>query len=259
MHRLKQPSADEDFSGAWCNANAVTSSIMEAVSLITPVLETFFIRAVVDAMPEQIESGLAQRCQAFIREESNHSRVHKRFNDALLNYLGRTPPGLGLMEALLRGARRYLPLSYCLMLAAALEHLAAVLSKIYVRRETLLRMDSEFARELFALHAREEIAHCSVVFDLWRSCSPAGRLGRSLILGAILVAGLIYVVTAVPWILYRKQNYRWSATLAALVGFVRQDSADLRAYSPLTDLFSFIRRDYHPDQLFKGELGGVMP
>lgn len=251
MRRLNQQTSRDDFSSAWCNANAVTSSVMEAVSLITPVLETFFIRTVAEAMPEQSDSGLGLRCQEFIREESNHSRIHRRFNAALLSYLGRTPPGLALVEAALNGARRHLPLAQCLLLAAALEHLAAVLSKVYVGRESSFRMDSDFARELFALHAREEIAHCSVVFDLWCSRGSAGRVGRSLTILLILFAGLVYVAAAVPWILHRKHHRRLRTTLAALAGFARRSPIGIRAYSPLGDLFSFIQRDYHPDRLFK--------
>jgi hypothetical protein len=257
MQRLNQQTTGEDFSRAWCNANAVTSSVMEAVSLITPVLETFFIRTVAEAMPPQRDGELGLRCQEFIREESNHSRIHRRFNAALLHYLGKTPPGLALVEAALNGARRHLSLAHCLLLAAALEHLAAVLSKVYVGRESSFRIDSEFARELFALHAREEIAHCSVVFDLWRSRSSAGRIGRALTILLILFAGLVYVVAAVPWILHRKHQRRLRATLLALAGFARRSPTGLRAYSPLGDLFSFIQRDYHPDHLFKNGGAGA--
>lgn len=258
MQFLDNYPTTEDMSGAWCNSSVVTSSIMEAVSMVTPVLENFFIRTVAEALKEERETELGQRCHEFIREESNHSRIHKKFNQALIRYLGKTPPGLAMIEALLDGTRRHLSLSSRLLLAAALEHMAAVLSKVYVKQEGSMHIESAFARELFVLHAREELAHCSVVFDLWRSKDATGRLGRSLTILVILLAGAFYVTAAVPWILYRKSGKRLGVTLSALAGFTAGSRADIRAYSPLSEMFAFVRRDYHPDKLFADSLAETL-
>lgn len=250
MHHLKQFSANDDYSGTWCNSNAVTSSVLEAVSLVTPVLEKFFIRTVADALPAHTENELRQRCQEFIREESNHSCIHQKFNNSLFNYLGSMPPGLSMVEAMLDSARRHLSITNQLLLAAALEHLAAVLSKVYMQQEGKLHIDSDFARELFAFHAREEIAHCSVVFDLWRSQGDTGRTRRALTIMAILLMGAIYASRAVPWILYRKNSKHAWRTVKALAGFVRGSFACFKDYSPLAEMLSFVRHSYHPDKLF---------
>lgn len=256
MQHLNHLTMSDDLSGAWCNTNAVTSSIMEAVSFVTPVMEKFFIRTVDEGLSGEMPSELRQRCQAFIHEEADHSRVHKRFNTALIGYLGRTPPGLRLLDRLLEGTRKHLSLSSRLLLAAALEHFTAVLSKVYLIQEHQLAIESEFARELFAQHAREEIAHRSVVFDLWRSKNDSGRLKRTLTVLAILAAGGIYISVAVPWILQRKTG-SLRRTLAALSAFAAQNRGDIAAYSPLTELFSFVRGNYHPDHLVGKDLAGI--
>lgn len=248
MQHLEHLTTNEDLSGTWCNANAVTSSIMEAVSLVTPVLEKFFIRTVNEGLCEETTPALRERCLTFIREEADHTRVHKKFNTSVLRYLGRTPPGLTRLDALLDGTRKRLSLSSRLLLAAALEHFTAVLSKVYLAQEARLDFQSAFAQALFAHHAREEIAHRSVVFDLWLSKGTNGRFKRSLTVLAILLVGFAYLSIAVPWILHRKLG-KISATLTALAGFALKNHSAIQSYSPLAELFSFVRRDYHPDHL----------
>jgi predicted metal-dependent hydrolase len=258
MQHLDNLAPPEDLSGTWCNANAVTSSVMEAISFVTPVLENFFISTVVEGLARQQDSALDQRCRAFVSEEASHSRGHKKLNASLLKYLGVTPPGLALVQSLLNGARRYLTLSGRLLLVAALEHFAAVLSKGYLNQQAQWHFRSAFAEDLFRQHAREELAHRSVVFDLWLSKGAAGRVGRTLTVLMIVVAGLVYVSAAVPWILYRKTGRHLTATLAALAGFVIGNRVGIKAFSSLGELFSFAHGDFHPDRLIhEGEADGI--
>ncbi|HEX5363060.1 MAG TPA: metal-dependent hydrolase [Gallionella sp.] len=248
MQHLEHLTTSEDLSGTWCNANAVTSSIMEAVSLVTPVLEKFFIRTVNEGLSERTSLALRERCLTFIREEADHSRVHKKFNTSVLHYLGQTPPGLARLEALLDGTRNRLSLPSRLLLAAALEHFTAVLSKVYLAQEGRLDFQSAFAQALFAHHAREELAHRSVVFDLWLTLGTSGRFKRSLTVFTILLVGITYIAVAVPWILHRKTG-KLSATLSSLLSFAVKNRSNIPSYSPLAELFSFVRRSYHPDHL----------
>lgn len=249
MQFLDNYPTTEDMSGAWCNSSAVTSSIMEAVSLVTPVLENFFIRTVSEGLDKARDSELDRRCLAFIHEESGHSLAHKRFNQSLSGYLGGLPPGLLRVNGLLDIASKRLSLPRRLLIASALEHFAAVLSKAYLNAQQRLEMRCDFARELFARHAEEEIAHRSVVFDLWLSHELPGRFWRIATLLTILLAGFVYLSVAVPWILHRKLGRRLSATLAALGGFALGNGRDMQAYLPLAELFWFARRDFHPDRL----------
>lgn len=256
MKNINHPTTHEDLSGAWCNDNEVTSSIMEAVSFVTPVMEKFFIRTVSEGLSPQTPASLTERCMTFIHEEADHSRVHRKFNASLAAYLGGTPPGLALLDTLLESTRKHLSLSSRLLLAAALEHYTAVLSKAYLAQADRMDIRPEFARELFVRHAREEIAHRSVVFDLWRSRSGGDRLKRSLTVLTILLAGGAYIAVAVPWILHRKTG-SLRRTIAALARFAVGNRADIAAYSPLPELFSFARRDYHPDHLVDDGLAGA--
>jgi predicted metal-dependent hydrolase len=123
----------------------------------------------------------------------------------------------------------------------------------------VLLINSLFASGLFAYHAREELAHCSVVFDLWRSQDSIGRAGRMLTMISILLTGAIYVSIAVPWILYHKNKLNVWKTLKAISCFAATNIADIRDYSPIIDFFSFVKSDYHPDIMFKDDQLGVTP
>ncbi|MFA6202210.1 MAG: metal-dependent hydrolase [Gallionella sp.] len=238
-----------DLSHSWCNDDVVVSSVMETVSFVTPVLEGFFIRSVAQGMRVHKDSALVRRCQEFIREESSHSRAHKKFNTVLLDYLGRPPRGLAMVSAMLDAARQYLSVSQQLGLAAALEHLTAVMSKLYVGQQHGLKFASRYAQELFAMHAEEELGHRSVVFDLWQANEPGGRFNRFVIIALVLLVGSVYVGLAVPWILYRKMERRLLKTLIALVKFTVKNIGSTLAQLPVSELFSFIRGDFHPERL----------
>jgi uncharacterized protein len=241
------PLPPEDLSGAWCNSDAIITSLLEAVSFVTPELEDFVVRTVAQGLASQPEHEMARRCRAFLREESNHSRLHRHFNSHLLQYLGKTPPGLGLVRALLAWARGHLSLSSRLLLVAALEHFAAVLSKVYLRHRSGYSFGSASAREMLAQHAIEELGHRSVVFDLWFSQTGAGSVRRAACVLAILLAALAFLSLAVPWILHRKTGARRLAAATTLARVLARNVRHLQAQAPLGELFSFARGDFHPD------------
>jgi predicted metal-dependent hydrolase len=257
MNNWNPPPPTDDFSAAWCNANPAATSVMEAISFATPIMESFLIRTVADSLPGQHDEAMAARCKAFIVDEKNHTRVHHKLNAALLGHLGEAPPALPLLRALFGAARRHLSLPNRLLLVAALEHSTAVMSMGYLKREARWRFGSPFARELFALHAAEELAHCSAAFDLWVIEGAAGRIARTSAVLAIMAAGLVYASIAMPWILYRKSGRRLTATLTGMAGFAAAGWRDVDLGSTLGKLFSFARADYHPDRLIAAGMSGA--
>lgn len=247
MRGLTPLTATAVLAGPWCNSDAATSATLEAVSLVTPALERFFIRTVADCLPlAGNDPDLERLCREFIHEEAEHTGAHRKLNNALLDYMKAAPPGLATVEKLLDIANRRLSLSSRVALVAALEHFTAVLSKSYVRHQAGWRFNCAYARDLFAEHAREEIDHRSVAFDLWRHRGGGGVPVRFAAIGAILIVGGAYLCLATPWIVRRKNGGRLAATLAELVA-PRQRPRE--AGSTLKDLLRYIGRDYHPRQL----------
>ncbi len=244
MKRLIQPVPIN-----WCNNDIVLSSLMEAVSFVTPVLEHFFIRTVNAAQSFPQAAGLHQSCLRFMREEANHAQAHQKLNAHLLRQLGKPPLGLAIVEYLLDAAQRHLNLQKRLALAAALEHFAAVLSKLYIDQADTLQFSHAEAQQLFAMHAQEELGHRSVVFDLWLATAPNGRFKRGVTLSLVLMLGALYVALTVPWILHRKTQRNFYNTAKALFSFAGCNARATFKSLPLAEMLSFASRDYHPEHL----------
>jgi predicted metal-dependent hydrolase len=209
MQHLKELSPIPDLSGAWCNSDMLVSSVMEAVSFVTPTLEKFFIRTVAEVLAGGGASPeVCRQAREFIREESSHSVAHQRFNAALLDYLDTPPPALAMIERLLDATKQRLSLPARLQLVEALEHASEIVSARYLRREAAWAFQCAFARRLFAQHAREEMGHRAVVQDMRPAQADSGRGAAAVVLGlawlVIALAGAAYLMRAVPWILRRK-------------------------------------------------------
>lgn len=247
MQGLTPLTAPADLAGPWCNDDARTSATLEAVSFVTPALERLFIRTVADCLPlDDGDPELERLCREFIREEAEHTGAHRKLNTALVGYMQAPPPGLAAIERLLDFANRRLSLSTRVALVAALEHFTAVLSKSYLRHQGEWRYGCAYARDLFRQHAREEIDHRSVAFDLWRQRGGGSVPVRIAAITAILVVGAVYLGLATPWILRHKNGGRLAATLA---GMVARRHRPTGTGSTLKDLFRYLRRDYHPRHL----------
>jgi predicted metal-dependent hydrolase len=247
MQSLSPLTTPADLAGPWCNDDARTSATLEAVSFVTPALERFFIRTVADCLPlEGNDPELERLCREFIHEEAEHTGAHRKLNTALLGYTKAPPPGLAAVEGLLDIVSRRLSLSTRVALVAALEHFTAVLSKSYLRNHRRWQFGCAYARDLFHQHAREEIDHRSVAFDLWLHRGGGSVPVRLATITSILLVGAVYLGIATPWILHRKNGGRFAVTLAALV---TPRPRPVGASSTLKDLFRYFRRNYHPQHL----------
>jgi predicted metal-dependent hydrolase len=244
MQALNPLPDTRELAGAWCNGDALASAAIEAISFVTPALERFFIRTVADALPLGGDPALESACRAFIRDEAAHTCAHRQFNAALLTHLPTPPPGLAGIEKLLDLTNRHLALPNRIALVAALEHGTAVVSKFWLDGQTRWRFDCAFARDLFLYHAREEIAHRSVAFDLWQHRGGGNLPARVIALAAILLAGGAYLGVAAPAILYRKRQRRLLDSLAAIAALrVTAVGALLKA------LLRYAHPAYHPRHL----------
>jgi predicted metal-dependent hydrolase len=238
-------SANGPLAVAWCDDCLVTSSIMEAVSLATPVMERFVTRAVANCMGRVPRANSGVRM--FIREEAEHSRVHRAFNKLLVSPHGRMPPALTPLIAIIRRASRSLPVPSQLMFAATVEHFSAVISMAYLNSEKNWKFTSDRARDMFARHAREELAHRSFVFDLWISKYSCGPVRKALAMTGILCGAIAYLLVAVPWIHWHKTEKGLVRTTIALARFSLKNFTRIHGYLQMRNLYSMVRKDFHPE------------
>ena len=235
-------------SAAWCDADVVVTSVMEAMSFVTPALERFLVQAVARQLPEQPE--LRERCRDFIREESRHRRMHALLNSSLLDYLCVPPLGLAHAESILAWARTSLSAASQLRLVAASEHLTAVLSKQYLARSVRWTFTSRSAKAVFDSHAHDELRHRSVAFDLCADAGSAGRVSRGLALASVVLGAALYLVIASPSILRRKTGQGFVRCLGRVIRRAAGNLPEARGLA--SELIHFAREGYHPRSLVQG-------
>lgn len=233
-------------AGSWCNDDPLLSAVLEAVSLATPVLEGFVIATVAAALAGSRGDQRHACALAFMREEAGHMSAHRTFNRTLLSYLRNRPPGLTLARRSMAMVTRRLSLADRLLAVACVEHIFAVLSRAYLAEQAAWHFTCASGQALFAYHAREEIGHRSVIFDLWiRGTAPA-PLKRTMILLTLMLGGLAYLLAAVPWILRRKAMAQAPRSAAPRAHCLRSPVLRGALWRCLSDLFRFVKRSYEP-------------
>lgn len=180
----------EDFVGEqpryW--ASPAQAIVFDAFSLMFPAAEGFMIRAA-QAAHERIDDPALRRATAgFVRQEAAHARLHAAYNRAMdargfsaAAQEARNASLIGYMESRI-GLRRKLAAS------AGLEHFTALIAEAIVSDPRLLEGSDARYAALWRWHAREEIEHRAVAFDLHQMLYPRGAwISRVRAFGASIV------------------------------------------------------------------------
>ncbi|MEK9720496.1 MAG: metal-dependent hydrolase, partial [Quisquiliibacterium sp.] len=142
---------------------------MNALSLLFPSGEKFFIDAV-RAYRERIEDPqLASQVRAFIGQEGWHRSVHADYNAWLESF------GLPASELDARSARKIalikgkLPPRGWLAATVCLEHFTAIMARDLLSDPSLTAGMHPSMRQLWTWHALEELEHKAVAFDVYKA------------------------------------------------------------------------------------------
>ncbi len=152
----------------WCGGRAFRTAWFNALSMLFPLGEKFFIDSVI-AFRDQIgDPRLLQQIDAFQAQEAVHRRQHQRYNELLCDLRGYD---LESIEAPIRRridwAYRELSARRRLAGTAANEHLTAILANDMLERADLLDDADPDVAALWRWHGVEETEHKSVAFDVF--------------------------------------------------------------------------------------------
>jgi len=158
---------DELLAGDWHGGSAFRTAWFNALSMLFPLGEKFFIESVVAFKDEVEDPRLAGEIASFQAQESVHRIKHQRYNERLCRLRGYD---LDAFEAPLRKrmAWAYRELSARRRLAGttANEHLTAIMADDMLRRkDCFVGVDPRIA-DLWRWHGIEETEHKSVAFDV---------------------------------------------------------------------------------------------
>ena len=177
---------DPDLPRYWLAGDPFKSRFFDAMSLLFPEGERFFIACVRDFRHAITDPQLERQVKDFIYQEGQHGQVHTQFNNRVKEQ------GVAV-DHILKEEHRFLfdvfrkrmSRKYTLAQTAAAEHLTALMAHGFFAKGTLRDADPRI-RAMYAWHAVEEIEHKAVAFDVYKTVARGSYLTR--ILGMIQVS-----------------------------------------------------------------------
>lgn len=263
---VRRPRFDwEGHPAHWIPEDPMASHVGNALHLLFPTGERFFIQAVRDAKPHVTDPELIEAIDEFIKQEAWHAQAH----DTVLRHLedlGIDPSGYidrleRFFDVALRDreswptwTRRW-QLHRRLAITAALEHFTAVLGHWALTTDGLDRAGAdETMLDLFRWHAAEEVEHRALVFDVYEHVGggyplrAAAMLGTTVGLLAEWVLGVRYFFSRDPSLENEKPRVR---------DYVRASRRDRvpGVGMLLRSVPRYLRRDHHPSKEADTTLG----
>ncbi len=169
-----------------------------SVSLLMPFVEPYVVRSV-SAVSDELPEPLRGAAEDFCRQELQHQRQHRRFNDAVT----RDSRALQRIERLARSVYGWMSRTrstrFSLAFAAGSETIAFAIAR-WTESHFRVLFDGadDVVATLFLWHLAEEVEHKTVAFDVYRAIG--GSRIRYLIVAlwsALLLAGFTIASTTV--------------------------------------------------------------
>ncbi len=241
--RLDYP---EGFDPRWTPAAPEFACAANAVSLMMPTIEPYFVRTVA-GITADLDEPLRRSTEDYLAQERAHQGQHQRFNRLLLAHY----PGLGPVERAMGRAygalERRTSTGFNLAVVAVSETMAYSAARWAAdhRRELFDRADP-IAATLFLWHLAEEVEHKSSAHEVHRATDGRRPGARRRLVGAMVVALALVMAfvgagTTVMLAAERRLHHplAWFRLIRWSVGF---------AFELLTNLTLSLLPGHHPDR-----------
>ena len=171
---------DGDIPRYWFAGDPFKTRFFDAMSLLFPEGEKFFIACVRDYREQITDPELQAQVKDFIYQEGQHGMVHTKFNNRL------KAQGIAVDEVLRRQNeimfgffRKRFSAAYTLGQTAAAEHMTALMAHGFFGTDMFADADPRI-RAMYAWHAVEEIEHKAVAYDVYEKVAKGGYWKRVL-------------------------------------------------------------------------------
>ena len=171
---------DGDIPKYWLEGDAFKSRFFDAMSLLFPEGEKFFITCVRDFRDQITDPLLQAQVKDFMYQEGQHGTVHTQFNDRLKAQGIAVDQIIEEEKRLMFGVfRKYFSRRFTLGQTAAAEHLTAIMAHGFFRQNLFKNADPRI-RAMYAWHAVEEIEHKAVAYDVMKKVARTSYFTRVL-------------------------------------------------------------------------------
>ncbi len=166
----------------WCSQDAFDTTFLNALSLLFPEGERFFVDSVKQHKDCVTDPDLQRAITGFIGQEAMHGKEHRAFNDMMVAHGHAEAPRIDKsLRKFLGMVRSVLSPKSQLAATCALEHFTAMLAEALLRDDRMRNEMDPSVRPLWLWHALEESEHKAVAFDVY-TAAGGGYARRTLIM-----------------------------------------------------------------------------
>lgn len=175
--RLPDIAWQNGFARHWCHDSPAVTHIFNALSMLFPQAERYFIEVAREVLAGQSTLPAAQRraIEGFVAQESLHAGQHNRYNAVLAEQGYDNVAAASIARLQARSRKLASPLTR-LAVVCGLEHYTAILGEYVLSHPHLLEHASPDMALVWGWHAVEETEHKAVCFDLYTAAG--GRWPR---------------------------------------------------------------------------------
>ena len=237
----------------WAGGNPLASHYFNAINLLFPDGERFFMRAVNDNLADVDDPELVRQARGFAGQEAVHGREHERYLDVLRGQGYRIDGLLRAFRWIDRNVASRLPRRLRLSMTAGAEHYTATLGHFALAGDAPRAFHPEMEK-LIIWHAAEEVEHKAVAFDVMEAVG-IGYVQR--IAGFLIATTLLGIFAALGTRSLLKQDGLSRAEVrAARAALQRRDDPELVRETG-RQLKAYYRRSFHPDDFDDRDLASA--
>jgi predicted metal-dependent hydrolase len=250
--RRKHFDIEAALASDWHNGSAFITAWFNAMSLLFPLGEKFFIDSVVHFIDDIEDPRLLEEVAAFRAQESTHRVQHQKYNELLCRLRGYDLVRFEKNERE-RMAWAYRELSAHRRLAGTVanEHLTAIMAHDMLSHDDVLIGADPAIAELWRWHGIEETEHKAVAFDVFTAVGGTVSQRRQ----ALLLNSFFFMkdTTRNLCIMLQRQGKLWSIReWATGFRFLFVKPGILRRIAG--EWLRFFRSDFHPWQIDNRDL-----
>ncbi|MEX1363628.1 MAG: metal-dependent hydrolase [Nannocystaceae bacterium] len=234
----------------WFYGNPLVTHTTNALNILFPAGERFFVRSVKHYLPQISDPVLLARVRAFFGQEGSHGHEHERAFEMLEAQGYEIRPWLQWYErTAFELIEQRAPAKLRLSVTVALEHLTAALAEVALTQSFLDHADPAM-RDLLRWHAAEEIEHRSVAFDVLQQVDSRYSLRLlGMVVGLACLMGFWRSATAM--LLEQEEGYT-KADMRRDRKAAIDRGQDRKAL--MRSVLSYLRPGFHPDDSDTDEL-----
>ncbi len=230
----------------WVAGAAVPTQMANALHLIFPMGERFFVRSVRHFEKQIADPELRANIKGFYAQEGKHAHEHERVF-TMLERQGYDVKGfLAIYKKIAyEWIEKYSPARLRLAATSALEHYTAIMAENALTHPELLGRMHPDMQALLTWHACEEIEHKAVAYDVLQAIAPsyplrvAGMFMATMTLIGFWALGSVMLLRQEPGMTLREGLRQLRAAMTV-------NPLGRRVF--LRGLREYLRRDFHPWQ-----------